>query len=284
MERPEFANTVSQVEFATVNPADVVRMPAVPPPNRTPMWIALFVGAILVALAIGIAIGRVSTDESAVEIAAVTSDRGKLKVISTPKDSNVILDGRFVGVAPLENLDVDPGKHTIVVDVFGYEPYSGTVEVEARGNAKLTVVLGALNAAEPTTGTVTGRGTLSRLTVPRSALMPTVPSSPPAGPVSRRADPPPQQPRTVAIEPPPPPPRPRRNCSGEHSTCRDGCSRADGDCRFSCQGCVSCSSSVGWDECKRQCETCRSGCEQNKRFCESSCSTQESSCNASNNY
>jgi hypothetical protein len=288
MERPEFASTVGvpaqpdfasgQPDFTNLDPSQVVRMPPMPqPPDRRPMWIALFVGAILVALAVGIAIGRASTDEPAAEVAvAVTSDRGKLKVISTPKDSNVILDGRFVGVAPLENLDVDPGKHTIVVDVFGYEPYSGTVEVEPRGNAKLTVVLGALNATEPTTGTVSGRGTLSRLTVPRSALMPTVPSSPPAGPVSKPA-PQPQQ-RTVTIQ------RPRRDCSGENRTCKDGCYRADSDCRFSCPGCSSCNTSTGWDECKRQCDTCRNGCEQNKKFCESSCSSQESSCNASNNY
>jgi PEGA domain-containing protein len=278
MEHPQFASTVglpSQPDFANIDPSQVVRMPSMPPPNRRPMWIALFAGAILVALCVGIAIGRASTDEPEVEVVA-TSDRGKLKVISTPKDSNVILDGRFVGVAPLENLDVDPGKHTIVVDVFGYEPYSGTVEVEARGNAKLTVVLGALNATEQTTGTVSGRGTLSRLTVPRSALMPTIPSSPPAGPVSKPA-PQPQQ-RTVTIQ------RPKRDCSGENRNCKDGCYRADTDCRFSCPGCSSCNTSTGWDECKRQCDTCRNGCEQNKRFCDTSCSSQESSCEASNNY
>lgn len=290
MERPEFASTVgmpsqelastaglpSQRDF--VDPSSVVRMPPMSqPPNRRPLWIALFAGAILVVLSIGIAIGRATTDEP--EVVAVTSDRGKLKVISTPKDSNVILDGRFVGVAPLENLDVDPGKHTIVVDVFGYEPYSGTVEVEARSNAKLTVVLGPLNATEQTTGTVSGRGTLSRLTVPRSALMPTVPSSPPAGPVSRPAQRTPQQPVTIDR----PPQRPRRDCSGENRTCRDGCYRADSDCRFSCAACTSCLTSVGSEECRRQCDTCRNGCEQNKKFCESSCSSQQTTCEASNN-
>lgn len=276
--QPEFASTVgmpSQPEQASyIDPSQAVRMPPMPPPNRKPMWIALFAGAILIALSVGIAIGRATTDEPAAVVAEVTSERGKLKVISTPKDSNVILDGRFVGVAPLENLDVDPGKHTIVVDVFGYEPYSGTIEVEARGNAKVTVVLGPLNTTEATTGTVSGRGTLSRLSVPRSALMPSVPSSPPAGPVSKPAQPRPQQ---FA-----PPQRPRRNCSGENSTCREGCSRADWDCRSSCTGCGSCS--TNWDECNRNCNTCRAGCEQNKKFCESSCASQNTSCEASNNY
>jgi hypothetical protein len=263
-----------------VDAGAVVRMPPMPqPPSpRRAFLIAGFVLAVIIALAIGVGIGRNTAEApTAVVTAEAAPERGKLKVISTPADSNVILDGRFVGVAPLENLDVEPGKHTIVVDVFGYEPYSGTVEVEPRSNAKVTVVLGPLG--EQTTGTVSGRGSLTRLTVPRSALQPAVTA--PAGA--------PPQPRvTTRSEPSRPvqlvPQRPRRDCGGEQSNCTSGCSRADSDCRFSCPGCTSCLTSVGWDECRRQCDTCRNGCEQNKKFCESSCSSQKSSCEASNNY
>lgn len=270
-QRPEFATTV--------DPGAVVRMPPLPPPppTRRATTIALFAVAVIVALAIGVGIGRATSEPVAVATVDAPSDRGKLKVLSTPAESNVILDGRFVGVAPLENLDVDPGKHTIVVDVFGYEPYSGTVEVEPRGNAKLTVVLGPLNTDQGTTGTVSGRGTLSRLTVPRSALLPAVGGAPAGGP---EVTPPPRQPspRAPAYVPPP---RPRRDCSGESYTCTQGCSNADFSCRSSCPYCGTCVSSMTWDECNRQCNTCRTGCEQNKKFCEASCSSQKTNCEAS---
>ncbi|MBA2539826.1 MAG: hypothetical protein H0V17_09350, partial [Deltaproteobacteria bacterium] len=144
--------------------------------------------------------------------------------------------------------------------------------------AKLTVSLAPLGVADTTVGKVSGGGTATRVNVPASALAPS--NSSPAGdpkPGTRpRADtPPPPRPVIVA------PQRPSRNCSGENRTCRDGCYSADSSCRFSCPGCTSCLTSVGWDECKRQCDTCRHGCEQNNKFCESSCSTQQSNCQAS---
>lgn len=253
-----------------------------PPPRRSALA-ALVAVVGVVALVLGILIGRATVDGAATPPSTppAPTDRGRLKVVSTPADSNVILDGRFVGVAPLEGLEVDPGKHTIVIDVFGYQPYSGTVELEARANTKLSVVLAPLGTDDATVGNVSGGGRATRLTVPRSALFPSVTGDPkstaagaPAAPRSTVRRPPSQPAYT-------PPARPRRDCSGESYTCRNGCSRADSDCRFSCPGCSSCLTSVGWDECKRQCDQCRNGCEQNKKFCESSCTSQESNCRAS---
>lgn len=248
-------------------------MPPLPPSQRRATLIAGIAVAVVIALSIGVAIGRATVEKPETPAPAVaSSERGKLKVISTPEESNVTLDGRFVGVAPLEGLDVDPGKHTVVVDVFGYQPYSGTIEVEKRGNARLTVVLAPLNAPDTTTGNVSG-GTATRATVPRSALLPAGGgSSKPADAKPARPD----APARVFV-----PQRPRRDCSGENYTCTEGCRRASTDCDFSCPGCSSCNTSTGWDECKRQCDACRRGCEQNKRFCESSCSSQKSNCEAS---
>ncbi len=251
-------------------------MPPMPPPSpvHRATLIALVAVAVIIALAIGVAIGR-ATGEPPETVARSDepSQRGKLKILSTPTEANVILDGRFIGIAPLENLDVEPGKHSVVIDVFGYQPFAGIVEVEPRGRAKLTVALAPLNGEEGSVGNVSG-GIATRLTVPRSALMPgPAPAGAPAA--DKPAKPAPRAPAYV------PPERPRRNCSGENSTCRDGCYRANTDCDFSCPGCSSCNTSTGWDECKRQCDTCRNGCNQNKRFCESSCETQNRNCEAS---
>ncbi|MBA2544089.1 MAG: PEGA domain-containing protein, partial [Deltaproteobacteria bacterium] len=134
----------------TPDPGAVVRMPpmpAPPPRSRAPIAAMVAIG-MLVALVIGIAIGRATGEEpDTPAVSVASSDRGRLKVLSIPADGNVTLDGRFVGVAPLENLDLDPGKHTIVIDVFGYQPYAGTVEIEPRASAKLTVSLAPLGVA-----------------------------------------------------------------------------------------------------------------------------------------
>jgi hypothetical protein len=261
----------------TQDPGAVVRMPPMPPPppSRKAIVIGMFAVVGIVVLVIGIAIGRATVDAPETPTPPDTSSqRGRLKVLSTPAESNVLLDGRFVGVAPLENLDLDPGKHSVVIDVFGYQPYSGTIEVEPRGRVKLSVVLAPLHTSDTSIGNVSGGGTARAVTVPRSALLPPKTTAP-ADPKSTASAPASTPRAPVSI-----PQRPRRDCSGENRTCRDGCSRADSDCRFSCPGCSSCLTSVGWDECKRQCDSCRNGCEQNKKFCESSCSSQQSNCEA----
>ena len=229
--------------------------------------------ALLVALAIGVVIGR-ATSTTTAAVATSPSVIGQLHVLSTPVDGNVVVDGRFAGVSPIERLDLDPGKHSIVIDAFGYQPYSGTIQIEARGTLNLSVTLAALGIDVATSGTFTGVGTAKHAVVPPSALLPAnAPAPAVAAPPATRT------PRTSSAAPAP---RsvPRRDCDGEKSRCRDSCSHAATDCSFSCPGCSSCNTSTGWDECKRQCDTCRSGCEQNTKFCESSCDSQYGSCEA----
>jgi len=253
--------------------------------KRIAMLAAALLLGLLIGIGIGVAIGR---SDGEAEVAATPtptpSDIGHLAVSSQPAESNVTLDGRFVGVTPIERLDLDPGKHSIVIDVFGYQPYSGTLSMEPRGKLNFRVFLAPLGGTGTTTGKLAGGGTATHAIVPPSALAPAGddprPGKAPArGPSSRRA--------SVSSYTPPPPPallppaRPRRDCGGEESRCKSGCSSAESSCRFNCPNCVSCPSSVGWDECKRQCDACRGSCDQNTKFCESSCRSQHDNCEAS---
>ena len=250
-----------------------------PPPQRSSLPRALLaiviLGALLVGLVVGVLIGRAPSTTVTSPPASVV---GQLAVSSSPADGNIVVDGRFVGVAPIARLDLDPGNHSVVVDAFGYQPYSATIAIEPRGKLHLSVTLAPVGVEAPTIGSVTGVGTAKHAVVPASALLPAG-GAPPAAEPNRKPAPPRASNAAPARTPPPPPPR--RDCSGEKSRCRDSCRSAESDCRFSCPGCTSCLTSVGWDECKRQCDTCRTGCDQNTKFCESSCDSQYGSCEAS---
>jgi hypothetical protein len=247
-----------------------------PPSAPRGLLAIVIIVALVVGLGIGVLIGR--TTSIVTGVTAPSIELGHLGVVSKPADGNVVVDGRFVGVSPIDRLDLDPGKHSIVIDAFGYQPYAGTLEIESHGKLNLSVTLAPLGVEGPTTGTVAGAGTAKHAVVPPSALLPA--GGAPAATEPARKAPPPRSP-SAAPAPARMPSPPRRDCSGEQSRCHDSCSRAETDCRFSCPGCSSCLTSVGWDECKRQCDTCRSGCDQNVKFCESSCASQHASCEAS---
>jgi hypothetical protein len=272
----------------------------VPPPSssatifasRRNMAIAIAAALALFLLMTGILIGRAT--KSSKSMTVVASDKNAwLAVSSKPVDANVVVDGRFVGVSPVDRIDLDAGKHTVVIDAFGYHPYAGTLEVEADARASLKVVLAPLGAGSgsgsfSTSGELVGHGGKATSTVvPPTALMSLTgtgtskeakkkPSGGGGGGYSSYTPPP-----APAYEPPP---RPKRDCGGEKSQCRDTCSRTNFSCRSDCPNCVTCPSSVGSEACRQQCESCRSVCEQNVKFCESSCDNGYNSCQASNNY
>lgn len=265
--------------------------PAVAEPVDRRVVFAVAAAAALILLMLGLVIGRLTARGGTTVVERVTSKDAQLVVTSKPVEANVVVDGRFVGVSPVERVDLDAGKHSIVIDAFGYQPYAGTLEVEPQARMSLKVVLAPIGGGSGTRtiGELAGKGGKgSDSAVPPSALQPMSMTGTGAGKdAPKKAGgarggyvAPAATPSTPSSEPPP---RPRRDCGGERSQCRDSCSRASGDCRFNCPNCVSCPSSVGWDECNRQCNTCRGGCEQNVKFCESSCESGFTSCNASNN-
>jgi len=286
-ERDGYLPTVPAQQPVTLPPPPL----AGPAPSRRAYVIAGLAGMFLLGMLIGIAIGHATADApppAAAASGSAASELGHLAVSSLPADGNITVDGRFVGVAPVARVDLDPGKHSVVIDAFGYQPYAGTLEIEPSSKVNLKVTLVPIGGTGTTSGNITGAGgKATAATVPATALQPAAPAAG-AGSAAKPAKDPPRSRRadsSAGYSPPPayePPPRPRRDCSGEKYRCRDGCSRAESDCRFSCSTCTSCLSSMGSDECRRQCDSCRASCERNTKFCESSCDSQYDNCQASN--
>ncbi|MDQ3339100.1 MAG: PEGA domain-containing protein [Myxococcota bacterium] len=257
--------------------------PAHPPPSVAPakrpsprvILAAASAGAALAVLLTGIAIGRCTKGGSVAAPGPSNPQQlSQLAVTSKPVDANVTVDGRFVGVSPVERIDLDPGKHSIVIDAFGYQPYAGTVEVEPKSRATLKVQLAPMGGSGATNGEVVGVKKASNAPVPPTALAPFSLTGTGASKEGAKDASKPSRPAASHR-----PSAPRRDCSGERSRCRESCSSTDFSCTSRCSGCGSCS--TNWDECNRQCSTCKQGCEQNVRFCESSCESNYNNCSAS---
>jgi TonB family protein len=74
---------------------------------------------------------------------------GTADVLSTPFGAAVIVDGAKVGETPLTSVKMRPGSRKVEVQKDGYEPWSGTLTVEAGKKAKLDVSLKAVVRATP---------------------------------------------------------------------------------------------------------------------------------------
>src|ERR1051326_928682 len=155
-------------------PTQAQRMIAVspppPPPRRIAALVIVGVASLFVGVVIGAAAGGSPKQEPAP--AAEPSQAGHVGVSSKPVDGNVTVDGRFVGITPVDRLDLDPGKHSIVIDVFGYQPYAGTLEVLPRAQMTLRVLLAPLGGSASTSAAVSGDGKVITIAIPASALAP----------------------------------------------------------------------------------------------------------------
>ena len=72
------------------------------------------------------------------------STRGAIDVDSRPRGARVIVDGRYVGLAPLRLADVGPGDHEVTLELGGYRSATGWVRVDAGQIEKLTTTLRAV--------------------------------------------------------------------------------------------------------------------------------------------
>jgi hypothetical protein len=241
--------------------------------------VALVVLALIVGAAVGALVARsgASDAEPTAESrpGTVPERMGHLEVVSVPPDGVVTLDGRLVGLTPLDQVELRPGKHALVIEVHGYQPYIGTVTVEAGGGASLEAHLAPWGGPTQTSGQWKGQGSQTVRAIPPTLQQAAPVQAATPAPVAAAAKTTAKKKKRTRRERPEPP---RRDCSGERSRCRDKCDSAAFSCRSSCQYCGSCLTSMTWDECNRICNTCKQGCEQNEKFCESSCEHQYESC------
>lgn len=250
-------------------PQAVVGFPAPLPRSRSP-W-PLAGAALLAGLGLGLAIGLAVAGSEEVAIENETA-AGELAVASEPPGGVVVVDGRVVGLTPVSRIELAPGEHSIVIDLYGYHPYLGTLTIEEGAKAGLDAYLAALGdeTAGPTRGALSGGGRIVTRALPRSALAAPL-ATPDAGVGPKQK----KRKKTRKRRAPSPP---ARDCYGEERQCKRGCDRARTDCDFSCPTCSSCLTTMGWPECRRRCEACRQGCKSNRTFCQSQCESARDRC------
>lgn len=66
------------------------------------------------------------------QISATLKLAGTLQVSSSPSGAKVYLDGKDIGVTPLSNSGIPEGTHNLSVELFGYKPWQGIVEILPR--------------------------------------------------------------------------------------------------------------------------------------------------------
>lgn len=126
-------------------------------------WAARYLPILALSVTAGAAAGVVSAKVTAGPIArriarqqaaaapadpaAAPATQVTLAVTSEPTAARVTLDGRLVGVTPLDRLVVDPGQHGVVVELAGYEPFVASVLAEPGKPLAVNAVLLPAQAA-----------------------------------------------------------------------------------------------------------------------------------------
>ncbi len=75
--------------------------------------------------------------------------QGSAEFTSNPAGASVSLDGAAVGTTPIADLKLKPGAHRVQMTREGFEPWSGSVTVEAGRKARVEGVLKAVPRATP---------------------------------------------------------------------------------------------------------------------------------------
>ncbi|HXY40917.1 MAG TPA: protein kinase, partial [Vicinamibacteria bacterium] len=75
---------------------------------------------------------------------------GAADIVSSPPGAAVTIDGRPAGRTPLSGVALRAGSRHVHMEMSGYEPWSGSVDVVVRQKGRLEARLKALPAAKPT--------------------------------------------------------------------------------------------------------------------------------------
>jgi hypothetical protein len=91
--------------------------------------------------------GKAASRESAMEFLTAAKEKIATLVLAGPAGAELLIDGKPVGTAPIEELFVDPGAHTVGARREGFEPAEQTVQAE-KGKT-LPVTLNLVPVAPP---------------------------------------------------------------------------------------------------------------------------------------
>ena len=85
--------------------------------------------------------GSITVDGSMDKQIVLTRGIGLLKLASTPQGATVTIDNERIGTTPLLLDNISAGAHTLVISMFGYQPYSRTITIVKNETTELSAVL-----------------------------------------------------------------------------------------------------------------------------------------------
>jgi outer membrane biosynthesis protein TonB len=78
---------------------------------------------------------------SAAPAAPAATGPGSLEVVSRPAGANVIVDGNAAGRTPLTIGEIAAGRHTVRLEMPGYQQWQTTVEIKPRASTRVAASL-----------------------------------------------------------------------------------------------------------------------------------------------
>ncbi len=72
---------------------------------------------------------------------APTATTGSMQVLSRPSGARVVIDGKPVGTTPVVIAEVTPGRHSVLLELPGFNRWTTTVDVTAGGATRVAASL-----------------------------------------------------------------------------------------------------------------------------------------------
>ncbi len=93
--------------------------------------------------------GNWAFDSLSFSVVAATPTTGTIRVLSSPSNAQVRIDGTFVGTTTVEQSNITPGGHTVQVSKSGYQTETRSVNVIAGSTSTVSVTLTPVSVNNP---------------------------------------------------------------------------------------------------------------------------------------
>lgn len=95
---------------------------------------------------------------------------GFVSVTTSPANASVFLDGDYKGTSTADIRNVEPGTHTVTVELDGYETATETISVDSGGTTNLVLTLTPLETETPAAAATSALPTQAATSAPAPAL------------------------------------------------------------------------------------------------------------------